>query len=76
MSKEVREITMRLETDRDNIKMQLESKIEKVNELTEELNALREELAEKTDKFEKKEKKFKEDLANLKRDSDKARKEL
>ncbi len=42
MSKEVRDITMRLETDRDSIKMQLESKVEKVNELTEELNALRE----------------------------------
>lgn len=51
MSKEVRDITMRLETDRDSIKMQLESKIEKANELTEEMNALREELAEKTDKF-------------------------
>lgn len=34
MSKEVRDITMRLETDRDNIKMQLESKIEDINELT------------------------------------------
>jgi flagellar hook-associated protein FlgK len=76
MSKEVRDITMRLETDRDSIKMQLESKVEKVNELTEELSALREELAEKTDKFDKKEKKFKEDMANWKRDSDKARKEL
>jgi chromatin remodeling complex protein RSC6 len=76
MSKEVRDITMRLETDRDSIKMQLESKVEKVNELTEELSALREEMAEKTDKFDKKEKKFKEDMANWKRDSDKARREL
>lgn len=76
MSKEVREITMRLETDRDNMKNQLEAQIEKTNELTDELNAVKEELAEKTDKLDKKEKKFKEDLANAKRDSEKAKKDL
>ena len=60
MSKEVREITMRLETERDRMKSDLETKTQKLNELTEELNNLKQELAEKTDKFDKKETKYKE----------------
>lgn len=32
---------MRLETEKENLKMQLEGKIEKMNELTEELNNLK-----------------------------------
>jgi outer membrane murein-binding lipoprotein Lpp len=58
------------------MKMQLESQIERTNELTDELNAIKEELAEKVDKLDKKEKKFKEDLTNAKRDSEKAKKDL
>lgn len=40
MTKEVRELTMRLETEKESLKAQLENKTEKVNELTEDLNTL------------------------------------